>query len=310
MQLPLAEGLTEVDGRLVYVERLTRDVLFMTYISRVLFSGRSDYQLIEVVENPTFGKMLYLDHKLQVATADEWIYHEALVHPAMLTHPEPRRVLIVGGGDGGALREVLKHDCVEEVTVVELDPRVVECVREYLPEVPRGAFDDSRVRFVFTDGRRFIEEGGGRFDVIIADVTDPWGQSSFLYTREFYEAVSRRLSELGVFVTQALSVYLYFDQFARIYNAVSTAFKHAVAYSAFVPSFSDQWSFVMGSNSVDPSSVSVSEVERRYRERGLVTRYYRPERHRELTSLPAHVEARLREFKEVSTDSSPVAVPL
>lgn len=308
MQLELVEGLHEIKDKLLYIERMTKDIFFITIIEKVLYSKKSRYQLIEIVETESFGKVLYLNHKLQVSVADEWIYHEALVHPTLLAHPKPEEVVIIGGGDGGALREVLKHPTIKKVMLVELDPEVIDSVIEYMPEIPQGAFEDKRVEILFTDGRKFIEETNKQFDVIIADITDPSGQSSFLYTKEFYELVSSKLNDYGMFVTQALSVNVYFKQFAKIFNAISKAFKFTCAYSAFVPSFSDEWSFVMGSNDIDPLAISIEEIKNRYHERKLKTKFYHPEQHKKLIYLPIHIKRKLNEVFEVSTDESPVTV--
>jgi len=309
MQLKLVEGLQRVGDELVYVEKMTKDTFFVTIVKKVLYSKRSKYQLIEVVETETFGKMLYLNCKLQASTADEWIYHEALVHPALLIHPNPRTIVVIGGGDGGALREILKHPTVSKVTLVELDPEVVDSVIKYIPEIPQDAFKNERVEAVFMDGRKFIEVTQKKFDIIIADVTDPWGESSFLYTKEFYELVASRLNNNGLFVTQSLSINMYFKQFAKIFNAVSKAFKFACAYSVFVPSFSDEWAFIIGSNDIDPLTIHSDQIKKRYYERKLQTRFYDPEQHEKLLTLPLHIKRRLSEVYEVSTDKSPVTIP-
>jgi len=308
MQLKLIEGLHKLGKELIYIEKMTKDTFFITIVKKVLCSKKSKYQLIEIIETESFGKMLHLNCKLQASTADEWIYHEALVHPALLTHPNPQKIVIIGGGDGGALREVLKHPTVSRVTLVELDPEVIDIVMKFMPEIPQNAFHDERVNLMFMDGRKFIKETNEQFDIIIADVTDPWGQSSFLYTKEFYELVASKLNDHGMFVTQSLSINMYFEQFAKIFNAMSKAFKFVCAYSAFVPSFSDEWAFIMGSNDINPLTIDVEKIKKRYYERNLKTKFYDPERHKELITLPTHIEKKLSKFSEVSTDISPVSV--
>lgn len=221
-------------------------------VDEVIYRATSKHQLIEVINHRVFGKMLFLDRKPQVAEFDEWIYHEALVHPLMLLHPSPKRVLIIGGGDGGALREVLKHECVEEVVLVDLDEEVIRVVKQYLREICRDSFEDPRVKVYYMDGRRYLEKESDSFDVIIIDVTDPCsGVSSKLFTKEFYQLCFNKLSEFGGLVTQAESTsfsHLYHEiSFPTIALTVKSVFGESYPYHAFIPSFASDWGFVLAS---------------------------------------------------------------
>ncbi|WP_243671364.1 hypothetical protein [Vulcanisaeta sp. JCM 16161] len=160
-------------------------------IRRVLYSGVTKYQRIAIVEFEDLGKALVLDGKIQSSLYDEFVYHESLVHPAMITHPHPRKVLILGGGEGATAREVLKHRGVEEVIMVDIDDEVIRLVKEYLPEMSQGAFDNPKLKLILQDGRKFLEESRDRYDVIVLDLTDPLegGPSYLLYTIEFYSIV-------------------------------------------------------------------------------------------------------------------------
>jgi len=304
------EGLVKIGGRDVYVEKITRNYYTLTFIKELLYRDKSKYQLIEIVDTEDYGKILYLDGKLQVAEADEWIYHETLVHPAMLTHPEPKRVIIIGGGDGGALREVLKHPSVEEVELVELDPKVVDVVTKYMPEIPSGAFEDDRVKICYCDGRQRLKNGDGKYDVIICDVTDPMDQSAALYTREFYSVTSRRLAEKGILVTQAVSTFYYRNQFAMIYRALQRVYRIIRPAYAFVPSFGDTWAFINASNVLDPANMDMEEVRRRFEERRLKTRFYTPEIHSLLLYTPKHLRSFLEKAGEESTDEHPAELKI
>ena len=282
-------------------------------IKRVLYSGTTKYQRIAIVEFEDIGKALILDGKTQSTVYDEFIYHESLVHPVMITHPNPRRVLILGGGEGATAREVLKHRSVEEVVMVDIDDEVIRVSREYLPEMHQGAFDDPRLRLMIGDGRKFIEEGGDKFDVIILDLTDPLegGPSYLLYTVEFYTMVKDRLSDDGLMVTQATSTFYSLRTFATIYRTVASVFPIARAYHTYVPSFDSTWGFVIGSKRYDPAELTPEEVDSRIRSRiNGELRYYEGNIHRALFTLPRHIRAVL-EDKSIrpATDNNPTFLP-
>ena len=268
----------------------------------------TEHQRIDLVEHEVFGKILFLDDKAQVSTFDEWIYHEALVHPAMVAHPNPKRVLILGGGDGGALREVLKHRCVEHVTLVDIDPRVIEMSKKLIPEISAGAFDDPRAELVFTDGRRFVEEYRGEpFDVAIVDVTDPIsGISAKLFTKEFYEALKRVVRRDGVVCTQAEDVYLshytFEISFPTIVKTMESVFRVVRPLRAWIPVFGTEWGFCIASEEVDPTSLTREEVEARLSERGVETKFYCPEVHHALFAFPKNVAKNVEELGRVVCD--------
>ena len=177
----------------------------MYRVKSYVYSGKTPYQSVEILETESLGRSLVLDGKTQSATFDEHIYHEALVHPAMLAHPEPRSVFIGGGGEGATLREALAHPTVERVTMVDLDARVVELSRLHLPTHSRGAFDDSKTTLLHEDARGFLEGTSDKYDVIILDLVDPLeeGTAYTLYTREFYQTALGRLNPGGALVTQS-----------------------------------------------------------------------------------------------------------
>ncbi len=233
-----------------------------------LVSARTAWQEAELVDTDAFGKVLLLDGVTQVSERWEYRYHEPMVHPALLSHPNPRSVLVIGGGDGGILREVLLHKTVERVDFAELDEEVVAFCRAELACVHRGAFDDARVKFRFGDGRAFVEDGAslaeGGYDVIIMDMTDPMGPSRFLYTREFFSAVRSRLrGEAGMFVMHGESPMARPAAFACIGRTLREVFPLVRTASAFVPMYGTLWSFRYASASCDPGLLAPAEIDRR-----------------------------------------------
>ena len=280
-------------------------------VKSVIYSGRTRFQQVDIVETYSFGKCLFLDGKLQSSEYDECVYHEALVHPAMMTHPEPRRVLIIGGGEGATAREVLRHPTVERVVMVDIDRELVELCRRYMPEWSKGAFEDPRLQLVVGDGRKYVEETGETFDVVILDLTDPipGTPSVLLYTREFYGMVRKVLTPSGVVVTQATSLRYTPDTSAKIRNAVASVFPTAHLYAAQVPSFMGYWGFAIGSLGRDPLSVPAEELRRRVASLRGELAFYDGEVHRYLFHLPRFLRARLEHVKEVPTDENPAYFP-
>lgn len=279
-------------------------------MKRVLYKGRSRYQEIVLVESYEFGKLLLLDGKSQSSEHDEFVYHEALVQPAMLLHPNPRRVLILGGGEGATLREVLKHRSVEEAVMVDIDEEVVRVSRELWGELSAGAFEDRRAKLIIGDALEYIESSPGKFDVIIADLSDPLegGPAYKLYTLETYRKIGE-LVEGGVFVTQATSPSNTPQTHSIIYNTIRNAFKHVSYYHVFMNSFSGLWGFVIASNELDPRSLTAELVGRRLEERRIETRFYDATTHLNMFSVPKHLRAMIEGERRVSTLSNPAYMP-
>lgn len=280
-------------------------------VKRIIYTGKTKFQQVDIVDSYSFGKCLFLDGKLQSSEYDEWVYHESLVHPAMVTHPNPRKVLIIGGGEGATAREILRYPSVERVVMVDIDRELVELCKSYMPEWSQGAFEDPRFELVISDGRKFIEESSEMFDVVILDLTDPipGTPSVFLYTKEFYELVKRRLSNNGVMVTQATSLRFSLETFAKIRNAVSTTFPIVKPYTAPTISFLSFWGFVLGSLGRDPLSFNSEDINIRLRSLRGDLQFYNGYTHRCLFQLPRKVRETLNAVKEVPTDSSPAFMP-
>ncbi len=277
----------------------------------VLYEGRSDYQSIRVLDTVPFGRALILDGALQTTETDEFIYHEMMVHPALVSLAQPERVLIIGGGDGGCLRRALEHP-LRQVVQVELDRGVVEACRRYLPQVSRGAFDDPRLRLLFADGYEFVEKAQEPFDAIIVDLTDPFpsGPSLRLFTAEFYQAVRRILTEQGLMVTQSSSPLLLTDELLRVYANLKAVFPLVRVCLAPVPSYPGVlWSFTLASGGNDPLALDEATVRQRLEARGISPRYYSPQMHLASFALPPFLADLLAEperFQDLKT-TQPVA---
>jgi spermidine synthase len=279
-------------------------------VKTVLFSKKTPFQQIEVVEFGDYGRALVLDGKVQSTQTDEFIYHEVLVHPAMLTHPAPKRVLVIGGGEGATLREVLRHRSVERALMIDIDREVVEVSRKMLPEFHAGAYDDPRSELVFEDARRWIETHGEIFDVIIIDLSDPIeeGPCYRLYTREFYQLVSRRLSPQGTIALQSGTVAPHdLLNVAAVYRTLLTAFPVVCPYIANVPCFGLPWGFQMASKEIDPRAFSAADYDAMLGRRiqGEM-KYLTGEVCTAQFALPKHLRDRLERETRIIADDAPL----
>lgn len=233
-------------------EEIQPDCKWSLRVKNVLHSGKSDFQSVELVETDTYGKVLLLDGKSQSAEADEFVYHELLVHPAMLAHSNPKSVFIAGGGEGATAREVLRHKSVERVLMVDIDKVVCDFCRQHLA-ANKEAYADPRLEVVNDDAAAQLQATEERFDVIIADLADPvdGGPCYQLYTQEFYQDILKpRLNPGGIFVTQSgpAGVLTSQEVFTPINNTLASVFGHTVAYAAHIPSYVDTWGFNMASS--------------------------------------------------------------
>jgi spermidine synthase len=276
------------EGEAWFGEREPVGVEQRIQVRQVLYEGRSAYQRIRVLDTVPFGRALVLDTALQTTETDEFIYHEMMVHPALVSLERPERVLIIGGGDGGCLRRVLEHS-PREVVQVELDREVVEVSRRYLPQVSAGAFDDPRVQLLFADGYEYVVNAREPFDAVIVDLTDPlpFSHSLRLFTADFYQAVRRRLKEDGLLVAQSSSPLLLTRDLASICANLKAVFPLVRVCLAPVPSYPGVlWSFALASSGNDPLALDEATVEQRLKERGIKARYYGPQTHFGSFALP------------------------
>ena len=258
-------------------------------VTRRLFETQTDYQRLEIYETEGFGKLLVLDGTVQLVEVGEESYHEVLVHPVLLAHPNPRRVLVIGGGDGGTLREVLRHGTVEKATMVEIDDGVVEASYLYL-DVAKDLLDrlikneEPRAELIIGDGVKYLRESEEKFDAIIVDSTDPVGPAKLLFSEEFYRSAYEKLSDPGIYITQAGSVYLFTNELLDAYKAMKKVFDRVYYFSFPVIGYASPWSFLVGvKGDIDFRKVDVE------RGRELELYYYDPERHETLFQMPKYV---------------------
>jgi len=291
----------------------TPDTFHAYRVGRTLVDRRTKFQHVVIQESPSLGLCLILDGKIQSVEADEYIYHELLVHPAMTTHPAPRTVLILGGGEGATLREVLRHPTVESVTMVDIDEELVDLCRTYLPSWHQNSFEDPRVKVVYEDARRYLAEHPEQYDVIINDVTDPVSDSAsvHLFTREFYGLLASRLREGGIVVAQALGIrYDRQDIYhAAIHQTLRTALPIVRSYAEFIFSFDSLWGFVMGSFVHDPLALSSGDVDERLAGRNLHgLRFYDGQTHTRIFHLPKVLRRTLEGEARVIDDATPLTI--
>jgi spermidine synthase len=246
-------------------------------IEKEIFSGKSEFQKIEVFENEDFGRILVLDGVVQLSTKFEYIYHEMLVHPAMLYHGNPKRVLIIGGGDGGSLREVAKHP-IKEIYLVDIDKKVIEVSKKYLPSVSAGSFKDKRLKTFNEDAFKFLGRYQNFFDVIINDLTDPKGPSFSLWGRKFYQKILNALNKGGIVSMQAGYLREKFSDNLR--KRMEKFFPFFVLHSAFVDCFPmGEHVFFLGSKDFNFAKISFKEIQKRFKKLKLKTKYYNPKIH-------------------------------
>lgn len=222
---------------------------------KVLLEKKSKFQRIEIIDNPFYGKVLFLDGLVQTTEKDEFFYHEMLVHPALACHPRPEKVMIIGGGDGGALREVLKHP-VKKAWLVEIDQEVIRACQQHFPWLD-AALSDPRAELAIADGFDFIQQTRDRFDVIIIDSSDPVGPSAILHARDFYLKLKRVLKSDGIIAAQAGSQLLHLDEHAQKFKFLKRMFKNALFYFGPVPTYPvGTWCYNFLSETVNPLKVN------------------------------------------------------
>ncbi|THU61251.1 hypothetical protein C4D60_Mb07t21330 [Musa balbisiana] len=252
-----------------YEEEIEQNLRWCFALNSILHTGSSQYQDIALLDTKPFGKALVLDGKLQSAEMDEFIYHESLVHPALLHHQNPKHIFIMGGGEGSTAREILRHRTVERVVMCDIDQEVVDFCKSHLL-ANKEAFFDPRLHVVINDARAELEKRKDKFDVIVGDLADPieGGPCYKLYTKSFYEETLKpRLNQGGIFVTQAgpAGVFSHTEVFSCIYNTLRHVFRYVVPYSAHIPSYADTWGWVMASDS--PFTLDAEKLDSRIRQR-------------------------------------------
>lgn len=293
-----------------HIEFYAPDEAHMRGITKIYASEQTKYQKVEVIQSSHYGKCLILDGHMQSAQLDEFIYHENLVHPAMVACPNPKKVVIIGGGEGATLYEVLRHKTVEKCWMIDIDQRVVELCDEYMPEWHRGTFKDKRTVLLYEDGRKFLENSKEKFDVIIIDIPEPVeeGPAYMLYTEEFYKMVATKLNENGMVSLQSgCSAEKELRCLAAVHNTLKKVFPLVYSWPANVPSFDIPWSFTMASMKTDPKLLKRDQIDKILKERNVgPLRYYDGETHEGLFFVPKYIRDGFVSLTEIIRDNSPL----
>jgi len=270
-------------------EKLHPDYAQSLRVDRVLYDSATEHQRLRVFENARFGRVLTLDDVVQTTEGDNHIYHEMMTHVPIFAHGAARRVLIVGGGDGGMAREVLRHADVTHVTMVEIDAGVVDFSKQYLPALSAGAFDDPRLDLVIADGAAFMRDTGAGYDVIIIDSTDPVGPGEVLFTDTFYGHAKRRLAPGGIIVTQNGVPFLQGAELTNTMRAFKALYADWGCYMASIPTYAGgPMAFGWGTDGA-ARDVSLDTLRARHAAAGFACDYYTPEVHQAAFALPGYV---------------------
>lgn len=285
-------------AKIVFRDPITRSLIQEHEVERWLFSEETEFQQVDILESKEFGMALALGGVINVTERDEAAYHEMLAHVPMLSHPDPKRVLIIGGGDGGTLREIVKYDCIEEVVMVEIDEVVVNVCKEYLPEVSDGAFEHEKANLIIGDGLKYVADAEDEsFDIILVDSTDPVDAAVELFTEEFYRDCHRVLKKGGILVPQSDAIFHYGKRVYDIVQKLRGIYDSVDCYLSFVTGYpSGVWTFSYASKGANPTA-SI-DLERHAAIEGSL-RYYTPELHRASFVLPKSYQRCIEEGVEV-----------
>ncbi len=279
-----------------FTEKHTKNVRFSVKVDRQLYCGQSEFQRIDIFDSPEFGRFLTLDGYMMLTEKDEFIYHEMIVHVPMAVNPAAKRVLVIGGGDGGAVRELTRYPGIEQIDLVEIDREVVEACREYLPQTA-SKLDDPRVAIRYEDGLKFVRTRKNEYDLIIVDSTDPFGPGEGLFTREFYGNCFKALGPEGILVNQQESPFYKNDALAmqRAHKRIVESFPISRVYQAHIPTYSSgHWLFGFASKKFRP----VEDLQaQEWKKLGIRTKYYNTKLHVGAFSLPTYVNDLLEDVE-------------
>lgn len=279
-----------------FTEKHSDEVNFSINTDRQLFSGQSEFQRIDVFESKEFGRFLTLDGLMMLTEKDEFIYHEMIVHVPMAVHPNAKKILVIGAGDGGVVRELSRYPTIERIDMVEIDELVVEVCKKYLPQTA-CRFDDPRLNLYFEDGLKFVRTKSEEYDIIIVDSTDPFGPGEGLFTKEFYGNCYKALGEDGIMVNQHESPFYDSTRVAmqRAHKRIVESFPISRVYQAHIPTYpSGHWLFGFASKKYHPVSDLNSTA---WNLLGIKTRYYNTKLHAGSFALPTYVEEYLRDVE-------------
>lgn len=280
-----------------YTEMHTENAKFSIKVEKQIYSGKSPFQQIDIFETEEFGRLLTIDGLVMLTEKDEFIYHDMITHVAMATNPDIKKVLVIGAGDGGTVRELTRYSTIEKIDMVEIDELVVTASKEFLP-FTASKLHDPRVNLYFEDGIKFVEGKNNMYDLIIVDSTDPIGPGEGLFTTEFYTNCYNALTEKGILVNQNESPYYAHNarEMKRAHSKIKKIFPIAKAYQYHIPTYpSGHWLFGFASKALDPIKDLDAE---RWNSLGLKTRYYNTELHVGAFALPNYVKEMLEDAEK------------
>lgn len=277
---------SSANGELI-LEALNQTSVYGHRFERRLLTRQTPFQRLELLQSAELGRTLRLDDHFMTSERDEFFYHEALIHPAALAHEQPASALIIGGGDGGALEEVLKHPCIERVTLVEIDADVVQVSRDHLQAIHKGAFDHPKAEIRIEDGCSFLERTQQQFDLVYLDLTDPETPAGPLYTETFFKHCKRVLQPGGALVLHLGSPFHEPEQVKTLAAVLSDVFRHVNAYGLYIPLYGAYWSLAVVSDTLQPRQTQAADIAHRLKTRNITDlQYYNPGIHSALFALP------------------------
>lgn len=278
------EGVESMSDKIKYFsEEQAQQVFFRVGVKRKIYQKKTPFQKLEIFETFSLGKLLALDDKVMLTEKDEAFYHEMLVHPALFLSQNPHQVLIIGGGDGGTLRETLKHPAVLKTTLVEIDSEVVQACQKYLPEINKGTFNNKRANMLFMDGAKFLRETKLKFDIILVDSTDPIGPAKILFSPSFFQSAKQALNKDGIIACQSGSPFYQKKVLRQSYLHLKKIFPWVKVYLGFIPSYpGGLWSFCL-------ASATPYDLNRPIK-LPFSTKFYNTQIHQAAFSLPQFIE--------------------
>eukprot|EP01098_Paradermamoeba_levis_P011626 TRINITY_DN5001_c0_g1_i1.p1 TRINITY_DN5001_c0_g1~~TRINITY_DN5001_c0_g1_i1.p1 ORF type:complete len:313 (-),score=89.39 TRINITY_DN5001_c0_g1_i1:254-1192(-) len=299
-----------------FAESINDDLQIFSSLKTIYYTGKSQFQTIDVVETGAFGRCLLIDGKMQSASIDEVMYHESLVHPVMLAHPNPKTVFVGGGGEGATIRELFRHKSVEKVVMADIDEVVVKVSRDHLPSHHAGAYENPKLELHIDDAKKILLEYPHNFDVVIFDLADPTegGPAYMLYTKNFYEQVKAKLNPGGLVITQSgpAGLLTYKEPFPCIRNTLGAVFGTVFEMALHIPSFNDMYSYVIATDSkVDIRSWTGEHVNRELKNRlgeeaFEKLSYYDGMSHQTLVNIPKYLRNAIKEEQRIYTEENPV----
>lgn len=280
-----------MQDKVIYYETLHQGYGQYFEVEKMLFEQRTEQWHLSIFQTKALGRVMALNGAIQTTERDEFIYHEMLTHVPLLAHGQAKKVLIIGGGDGGILREVVKHRELTSITMVEIDASVIEMCKTYFPNHSAGAFDDPRLQLTIQDGLEFVRQCNEQFDVIISDCTDPVGPGEVLFSSEFYQNCQRLLAPNGIFVAQNGVPFLQPDEISNTVRRMHSYVADCTFYMTAVPTYiGGNMAFVWATDNQMAKSVSLDELQLRFTRAGLATRFYTPALHQASFALPAYIQ--------------------